>query len=92
MRIRDLRVADAPPVRLFDVSGLADTVVVAGPNGVAKTRLIGRVVAHLRSATPDASVAGVIEATSRDELDAWNKRELDMASPHDPFDVSTHRG
>jgi predicted ATPase len=53
MRLQSISVANTPPVQLFSVSDLADVVVIAGPNGVGKTRLLGRLVSHLRNGNPD---------------------------------------
>lgn len=83
MRIEALTVRDSPPIDHFSVAGLNDVVVIAGPNGVGKTRLLERLVNHLRNANPDPNVEGRIEATSSDERQAWDKDFLDLASPED---------
>ena len=72
------------PVRRFEVVDLADTVVIAGPNGVGKTRLIEAIVNALRSPGAGGSVvqAGVV-ATNKDERDVWGKAELDLTNPED---------
>src|SRR6266567_5813685 len=83
MRIRDLSIRNALPVQYFSVENLADVVVMAGPNGVGKTRLLERLVNHLRNLNPDPNVEGVIEATAPDERAPWGKSTLDLASPSD---------
>lgn len=84
MRLVDISVEHSLPIKLFAVEQLSDVVVLAGPNGVGKTRLLARVVAHLRGGTVAAEVTGTIAATVRSEIDAWGGREtLDLASADD---------
>jgi predicted ATP-binding protein involved in virulence len=96
MRIESLEILNAPPVERFEVAGLADVVVIAGPNGVGKTRLLSRIMDVLRAnpsrprfrqsskafaQTPLASV--VIKSTSDAEKSAWGKPELNLSDPAD---------
>jgi energy-coupling factor transporter ATP-binding protein EcfA2 len=74
---------DYPPVDRFEVDGLADVVVIAGPNGVGKTRLLERLLATLRGSGGAGSASGVIRATCREESDPWGKAELDLVDPSD---------
>jgi energy-coupling factor transporter ATP-binding protein EcfA2 len=84
LRLADLFVENSLPIKLFAVQQLSDVVVLAGPNGVGKTRLLARVVAHLRGGTAAAEVAGTIEATAPSEVEAWGGRKtLDLASAAD---------
>jgi len=83
MRIESLSVSDAPPVRRFSVAELSDVVVIAGPNGVGKTRLLQRVLEHLRGGGLSANVAGVIRATRASESAAWGKDSLDLSDATD---------
>jgi predicted ATPase len=72
------------PVRRFEVEGLADIVVIAGPNGVGKTRLIGAVVNALRNPGAGGPVLQAhVVATNPDELAAWGKTELDLTAAED---------
>jgi ABC-type lipoprotein export system ATPase subunit len=84
MRLSAISIQDAMPVRRFEVADLADTVVIAGPNGVGKTRLIDAVVNALRS---PGSAGPVVQArvvsTTQTERDAWGKAELDLTDPDD---------
>jgi hypothetical protein len=41
--------ANVNPVKVFSVDGLSDIVVLAGPNGVGKTRLVEAILASFRS-------------------------------------------
>jgi len=84
MRLTQIAVENSLPIRLFSVDQLSDVVVLAGPNGVGKTRLLARVVAHLRGGIVAAEVSGTIAATHQSEVTAWGGREtLDLASPSD---------
>lgn len=74
--------ANLPPVARFEATGLADVIVIAGPNGVGKTRLLQGLLAYLRSGGA-GNTACVIESTCPEESEAWGKSELDLADPAD---------
>jgi len=40
LRIKKISATEVLPVKNFEVDNLSDLVVIAGPNGVGKTRLI----------------------------------------------------
>lgn len=75
MRIRSIRAANVPPVARFEVDDLADVVVIAGANGVGKTRLVQRLIQAFRSPAV-GSVQMEIEATSPGEVTEWKKNKL----------------
>jgi hypothetical protein len=82
MRIKSLRVSNVPPVSLFEADDLADIVVIAGRNGVGKTRLIQSLIDYFRgSHTPTTQL--VVEATCDAERNAWGKNTLDTRDPQD---------
>lgn len=83
MRLVELRIENAPPVRVFGVTELSDVIVIAGPNGVGKTRLLQAIVGHLRGGGSGAQIGGLIEATNRQEREAWGKDRLDLTAPED---------
>src|SRR5436309_14284741 len=82
MRLTGIRAKKIRPIELFEVSDLSDVVVVAGPNGVGKSRLIASMLEHLRNLT-DRGVTLQLEATTQAEERIWKKKTLDTALPGD---------
>ena len=82
MRLTGIRAKNIKPIEAFEASGLSDVVVLAGPNGVGKSRLIWSILEYLRGARTH-DIALQFEATSPAEEQAWNKRTLDTSSPLD---------
>jgi ABC-type lipoprotein export system ATPase subunit len=70
-------------VRRFEIDDLSDVVVIAGPNGVGKTRLIQSILDRLRGSQPQPGTAGVVVATCDDERQQWGKEALDLATAED---------
>ncbi len=70
------------PVRRFAVSNLSDVVVLAGPNGVGKTRLITAMLAAFQN-PGSPTVRFVIDATSNSEKEKWQATSLDTSKPAD---------
>lgn len=84
MRIKAITVRNTPPVRHFAVGDLSDVCVLAGPNGVGKTRLLDRIIDHLRGAAPNPEIEGTLEATAKEEIEAWDGHtSLDMSLEED---------
>jgi hypothetical protein len=81
LRLESVSLRDVLPVRRFDVAGLADVVVLAGPNGVGKTRLLASIVEHLRGQRADGRAT--VHSTTEIETTAWGKVEFDLAVPDD---------
>lgn len=82
MRIQSIFAKDVLPVRRFDAEGLSDVVVIAGRNGVGKTRLFQAIVNAFRN-PGQGPVRLLIEATSDDEMSSWQRRTLDTAVPNE---------
>ena len=78
MRIKAIRARDIAPIKTFEVESLSDVVVIAGPNGVGKTRLIEALLAYFQNLSGDA-ISFVVEATHKNETAAWSKTELDTS-------------
>ena len=82
MRIKNLSARNTPPVELFEVHDLSDLVVIAGPNGIGKTRLISAVIAYFQNLT-GGSIKLTVEATAKAEEEAWGKRILETDNAQD---------
>lgn len=84
VRLSSIAVQDALPVHRFEVDNLADVVVIAGPNGVGKTRLLDAIVSRLRNpAAGGPVVRASVSATNETERTAWGKPDLDLADAED---------
>ena len=83
MRLIAIYATNVPPVKKFEVTDLSDVVVLAGPNGVGKTRLVNRLLAYLRSPQPAADIRLVIKATTKEETELWGKDCLDTQVSED---------
>ncbi|GAC1381636.1 MAG: hypothetical protein NVSMB48_10070 [Marmoricola sp.] len=78
MRLESLTMLDVLPVRRFEISDLSDVVVIAGPNGVGKTRLLNAILALLRGNQGLPSGPVQIRATCGDERTLWGKDVLSL--------------
>jgi len=83
VRIRTLHVSQVPPIQHFSVDGISDVLVVAGPNGVGKTRLIQVILEAFQRGNPHPNVRMVVEATCDEERTAWTKTLLDTQQAAD---------
>lgn len=71
-------------MRRFEVGDLADVVVIAGPNGVGKTRLLEAIVGRLRNPAAGGPVLRAsVGATTEEERTSWGKDSLELADPED---------
>lgn len=83
MRLDSLAVDNALPVRHFAADGLSDLVVIAGPNGVGKTRLVQFVLDRLRSPNAQPDLRGTLAATCAEERAQWGKDSLELGVQED---------
>ena len=83
MLIRAIRANDILPVRRFDVEGLSDVIVLAGRNGVGKTRLIQGLINYFQNPTAHKNIQIVVNATCDKEKETWGKIQLDTTQPQD---------
>ena len=83
MYLKSIQSEGVLPIQTFSVDELSDVVVLAGPNGVGKSRLINSLISHLQNPTPVLTSTLIIEATTKEELDAWGQRELNTSVPED---------
>ena len=82
MRIKRISVGEIAPIKRFDVDNLSDLVVIAGPNGVGKTRLVNHLLEYFYNfASEDLNFT--IEATSNTESEAWGKPKLETLEVSD---------
>jgi ABC-type branched-subunit amino acid transport system ATPase component len=78
MRLTSIKAQNVKPIDAFNVSGLSDVVVLAGPNGVGKSRLIASILGHLRLPS-GTDVTLRMEATTTAEEKAWGKTVIDTS-------------
>jgi len=81
MRLKKIEVKDILPVKRFCVDELSDIVVIAGPNGVGKTRLIDGLLAFMRKPQSNANIHLVVEATCDEEREDWGIKVLNTTIP-----------
>lgn len=82
MRIRTIDATAVLPVERFQVDNLSDLVVIAGPNGVGKSRLIGGLLAQLQKYRAP-NISFVVEATNEEESALWGKKTLETKAESD---------
>jgi ABC-type cobalamin/Fe3+-siderophores transport system ATPase subunit len=73
MKILSYSVVGIPPISRFEIDGLTDVVVFAGPNGVGKTTLLNGILTIFQNPQP-GGVSVKVMATNNDEISAWGKR------------------
>ena len=84
MRLSAIYASDVDPVKRFDIASLSDVVVIAGQNGVGKSRLIGGLLGRFQSLNAiQNNIRLVVEATSENERNAWQQNSLDTSIPAD---------
>lgn len=81
MRLHAVDMTNTPPVKRFSVDNFADVIVLAGPNGVGKTRLVQAIISAFRSPGGYPNIRLVVQATSEAERREWARPELDTAKP-----------
>ena len=77
MRIKELNIKDWQVVRQADFLGLSDFVVIAGPNGVGKTK-IKEAIVHIfqNGGNPPPGSKVILEATNDEERNTWKTNEF----------------
>jgi recombinational DNA repair ATPase RecF len=82
MRIKELKLQDWRVVRQADFEELSDFVVIAGPNGVGKTK-IKEAIVHIfqNGGNPPEGSKVILEATNNEELAVWGTSELQLPEP-----------
>lgn len=88
LRIKKITASDVLPVKLFEVDNLSDLVVIAGPNGVGKTRLISHLLQYFQSFNGN-NPSFIIEATNRAEEQAFQSKSIDTSIPQHAQNLKT---
>ena len=93
MRLTAVSVTKAPPIAAFGAADLADVVVIAGPNGVGKTRLVAALLQALQAPQSHKNIVLRVQATNEAERSAWGKPILDTSDQSDAqlFVTTLHR-
>lgn len=90
MRIVDINIKQKAPIENFEVSELSSIVVLAGPNGIGKTRLMQQIINLFQNPRSDPSLSVRIDATSQDEIDKWGKNSLSTLDSTDSNILQQH--
>lgn len=79
MRIKELHLNDWMVIRQADFQDLSNFVVIAGPNGVGKTK-IKEAIVHIfqNGGNPPPGSKVILEATNDDERSAWGNAEVTL--------------
>jgi energy-coupling factor transporter ATP-binding protein EcfA2 len=83
MRLQSFEAKNVPPIKEFAADNLADIVVLAGPNGVGKTRLVDQLLSFFRNPQSGGDIRLVLQATTAAERTTWGKETLDTNVPGD---------
>ena len=83
MKIKSITLKNVPPIKNFQIDNLSDLVVIAGTNGVGKTRLIKSILQYLQGGAIANPVRFIIKATSDTEKQIWKKDTLDTIQGSD---------
>jgi ABC-type cobalamin/Fe3+-siderophores transport system ATPase subunit len=81
MRIKELQLNEWSVVRQANLENLSDFVVIAGPNGVGKTK-VKEAIVHIfqNNGNPPSGSTVILEATNAEELEAWGAKEITLPS------------
>lgn len=83
MLLKSIRAKDILPVLKFEVENLSDVVVLAGRNGVGKTRLLQALISGFQNPVGQQNTQFIIEATNEEERKRWGKNHLDTSLMQD---------
>ena len=71
MKLVEFQLRDTPPVRIVEVSDLTEVVVLAGPNGVGKTRALSALLSHFQNPANSPNVRIKLAVTTPTERQLW---------------------
>lgn len=79
MRIKELHLNAWQVIRQADFLDLSNFVVIAGPNGVGKTKIKESIVHLFQSGgNPPPGSQVILQATNADEISAWGSAEVNL--------------
>lgn len=81
MKLVSYKIQGFPPISQFEVTDLADIVVLAGPNGVGKTNLLTSLLDVFQNPGGMPNAVAVVQATSREEEKHWAQKTLSTSVP-----------
>jgi AAA15 family ATPase/GTPase len=82
MRIKNLYLKDWSVIREAEFNDLENMVIIAGPNGVGKTKIKDVISQIFRSGgNPPPGCRVTLEATSKEELSAWKSKSINLPAP-----------
>lgn len=87
MKITDITVNGNLPIKNFSVSDLESVVLIAGPNGIGKTRLIQGIIQYLRDVRVNPNFQINIEATSAEERASWDGKNILLGSENSDMNL-----
>jgi ABC-type cobalamin/Fe3+-siderophores transport system ATPase subunit len=90
MQLKSVNVKNRPPIKNFEIDNLSNVVVLAGPNGIGKTRLIQQIINLLQNPNPDPTLSICVEATSPEEIKSWGRESLNTLNPNDSMTLRQH--
>ena len=79
MRLHAIDITDALPVQRFAVDGLSDIIVLAGPNGVGKTRLVQAILNAFRNPAGNPNIKLTVQSTVDQERIEWGTTQLETS-------------
>ena len=83
MKIVSVNASAISPVKQFQVDDLSDVVVIAGPNGVGKTRLVAEFLRFLQNPSPVPNMVMTLQATCEEERKEWGQVTITTSSKFD---------
>lgn len=94
MRLIAFHAENIQPVKLVEADGLSDVVVLAGPNGVGKSRFLQWLLNQFQNPASNAQNWIVVEATSETERAEWGKTQIDTRNAQDAgrLQITLQRG
>ncbi|MGV8947708.1 MAG: AAA family ATPase [Lutibacter sp.] len=79
MRIKELKLNNWEVIRQADLLDLSDFVVIAGPNGVGKTKIKNAIVHVFQNGgNPPSGSSVILESTNQSETDSWGQSEFNL--------------